>query len=160
MLWGPAGLARAAGVGVLIEFAPLAHVPSLAAAAALVKQIQLSNLKIMVDTLHLARSGEGPDDLATIDANLFGYCQLSDGPLGTMDLMAYMMEAVYNRALPGDGELPLGAILAALPDDIIVSAEVPLQRQKEQGVSTHERARSILEATRRIVDLAAADAAR
>lgn len=145
-------LAQAAGVGVLIEFTPLSHVPSLAAAAELVAQINQPNLKIMVDTLHLARAGEGPDDIANIDSALFGYCQLSDGPLGSMSLGAYMAEAIYNRAIPGDGEFPLERILALLPDDITISAEVPSQSLKDAGVSPEDRARRIITGSRRVLE--------
>ncbi|QII07269.1 sugar phosphate isomerase/epimerase [Rhodococcoides fascians A25f] len=145
-------LAEDLGLGVLIEFTPLSHVPTLAAAAALVAKINQPNLKIMLDTLHLARAGEGPDDIANVDSDLFGYCQISDGPLGTMDLSAYMMEAVHNRGIPGSGDLPLVRILELLPRDITVSAEVPLQALREVGVSPHERARRVIEGSRRVVD--------
>ncbi|WP_194829811.1 sugar phosphate isomerase/epimerase [Nocardia sp. XZ_19_231] len=147
-----ARLANDAGVGVLIEFTPLSHVPSLAAAVTLLRRINEPNLKIMVDTLHLARAGEGPDDIAGVDAELFGYCQVSDGPLGTMDLDAYMAEAIYNRAIPGDGDLPLEHILALLPKHITVSAEVPLRELEERGISAKERVRRIIAGSRRVLE--------
>lgn len=147
-----ARLAAAAGVGVLIEFTPLSHVPSLAAAAALLEQIDQPNLKIMVDTLHLARAGEGPADIAEVDPRLFGYCQISDGPEGIKALDEYMAEAIYNRAIPGDGDLPLERIVALLPRDITVSAEVPLQELKEQGVASPERVRRIIAGSRGVVE--------
>lgn len=147
-----ARLAAAAGVGVLIEFTPLSHVPTLAAAASLLVQLDQPNLKIMVDTLHLARAGEGPDDIAKVDSRLFGYCQISDGAAGIKDLDAYMAEAIYNRAIPGDGELPLERILALLPKGITVSAEVPLQGLTEQGVSSSEQVRRIIAGSRGVVE--------
>ncbi|MBA4024897.1 MAG: hypothetical protein C0482_21280 [Gordonia sp.] len=147
-----ARLAGDAGVGVLIEFTPLSHVPTLAAAASLLAQIDQPNLKIMVDTLHLARAGEGPEDIAEVDSGLFGYCQISDGASGIRDLDVYMAEAIYNRAIPGDGDLPLERIVALLPSDITVSAEVPSQELKEQGVSSFERVRRIIAGSRGVVE--------
>jgi sugar phosphate isomerase/epimerase len=144
-------LADAAGLGVLIEFTPLSHVPSLAAAVALIEQLDQRNLQILVDTLHLARAGEGPDDLAKVDPALLGYCQLSDGPLRSDSLAAYLDEAVFERAIPGLGELPLAQLVARLPLDITISAEVPLRSLADAGVSPDERVQRILDGTRQVV---------
>lgn len=144
-------LAAQADVGVLIEFTPLSHVPTLASAVELVETLAQPNLTIMVDTLHLARAGEGPDDIAQVDPALFGYCQVSDGPTGFDGLAAYMEEAIYERAIPGTGELPLERVLSLLPRDITVSAEVPLRTLEVDGVSSHERARRVLEGSRRVL---------
>jgi sugar phosphate isomerase/epimerase len=146
--------ARAADVDVLIEFTPLSHVPTLAAAVELIEQIDEPNLKILVDTLHLARAGEGPADIAKVDPALFAYCQLSDGPGLSRGLTAYMDEAVFDRALPGTGEFPLEQVLAALPPDIVISAEVPLRTLEQSGVSPEERARRALEASRQVLNRA------
>lgn len=143
--------ARSVGVGVLIEFTPLSHVPSLSAAVELVQQLEQPNLRILVDTLHLARAGEGPDDLRRIDRQLIGYCQLSDGPQKSASLAAYLDEAVHERAVPGDGELPLREVVSLLPLDTVISAEVPLRRLQQAGVSPEDRARRILQASGRLV---------
>ncbi|WP_159050206.1 sugar phosphate isomerase/epimerase family protein [Streptomyces sp. MMG1533] len=144
-------VARTAQVDVLIEFTPLSHVPSLAAAVELVERLDQPNLRILVDTLHLARAGEGPDDVRNVDRRLFGYCQLSDGPRVSESLSAYLDEAVNERAIPGDGEFPLGEVLSFLPRGITVSAEVPLRGLKQAGISPKERARRILDGSRRLV---------
>lgn len=144
-------LAASAGVGVLIEFTPLSHVPSLRAAVELAGQLVQPNLSIMLDTLHLARAGEGPADLAGIDASLIGYCQLSDGPRTSPGLAEYLDEAVNDRLVPGDGELPLAQLLALLPAATTISAEVPLRAMRDAGTSAAERARLALDGTRRVV---------
>jgi sugar phosphate isomerase/epimerase len=145
------GLARAAGVGVLLEFTPLSHVPSLGAAVQLLAQLEQPNLRILLDTLHLARAGEGPDDLRQIDQQLIGYCQLSDGPRGSASAAAYLDEALYERVIPGDGEFPLQEVLSLLPREIVISAEVPLRSLRRAGVSPQERSRRILDGSRRLV---------
>ncbi|MFE2068694.1 sugar phosphate isomerase/epimerase family protein [Streptomyces sp. NPDC059467] len=144
-------IARTAGVDVLLEFTPLSHVPSLGAAMGLVEQLGLPNLRILVDTLHLVRAGEGPADLRGIDRRLIGYCQLSDGALKSEGLAAYLDEANNDRSIPGDGEFPLDEILSLIPHDVTISAEVPLRRLERTGVPPEERARRILEASRRFL---------
>lgn len=144
-------IARAAEVDVLIEFTPLSHVPSLAAAVELVQRLDQPNLRILLDTLHLARAGEGPDDIRKIDPQLIGYCQLSDGPRASESLSAYLDEASYERAIPGDGELPLVEVLSLLSRDVTISAEVPLRSLAQAGVSPAERARRILDGSRRLL---------
>ncbi|MEV8544131.1 TIM barrel protein [Streptomyces sp. NPDC051572] len=145
------GVARTAQVDVLLEFTPLSHVPSLAAAVGLLEQLDQPNLRILLDTLHLVRAGEGPTDVREIDQQLIGYCQLSDGLLVSESLSAYLDEAVNDRLVPGQGEFPLVEILALIPREATISAEVPLQRLERAGIPPHERAHRILEASRRVV---------
>ncbi|MEU9456163.1 sugar phosphate isomerase/epimerase [Streptomyces sp. NPDC048277] len=145
------GIARTAQVDVLLEFTPLSHVPSLAAAVDLLRQLDQPNLRILVDTLHLVRAGEGPADLGAMDRRLVGYCQLSDGALASAGVLAYVDEANHDRAVPGDGEFPLTEILSLLPPEVTVSAEVPLRRLERLGVSPEDRARRILEGSRRLL---------
>lgn len=149
-------LARTAQVDVLLEFTPLSHVPSLTAAVELALRLNQPNLRILVDTLHLARAGEGPDELRKVDPQLIGYCQLSDGPRSVESRSAYLDEAVNERAVPGQGELPLEEVLSLLSRDVIVSAEVPLRSLREAGVPPEERARRILEGSRRVLTRARA----
>jgi sugar phosphate isomerase/epimerase len=144
-------VARTAQVDVLIEFTPLSHVPSLAAAVALLERLDQPNLKILVDTLHLLRAGEGPDDLRRVDPGRIAYCQLSDGLLASESLDAYLAEALNERTIPGQGEFPLEEVLAALPPEVTVSAEVPLLSLERAGVSPEERARRILDGSRRVL---------
>ncbi|WP_405535877.1 sugar phosphate isomerase/epimerase [Streptomyces sp. NBC_00075] len=145
-------VARTAGVDVSIEFTPLSHVPSLAAAVGLVERLDQPNLRILVDTLHLARAGEGPDDIRRVDRRLFGYCQLSDGPRASgISSSDYLDEAMNERVIPGHGEFPLAEVVSLLPGDVVVSAEVPLRGLQRAGVSPDERARRILDGARRVV---------
>jgi hypothetical protein len=58
---------------------------------------------------------------------------------------------MFERRVPGDGEMPLEAILAHVRPDVIVSAEVPLRARREAGVSDLERARLVVDGTRRVL---------
>ncbi|MFJ9710349.1 hypothetical protein [Streptomyces sp. NPDC101234] len=57
----------------------------------------------------------------------------------------------HDRAVPGDGEFPLAEILSLLPPEVTVSAEVPLRRLERLGVSPEDRARRILDGSRRLM---------
>jgi hypothetical protein len=51
----------------------------------------------------------------------------------------YAEEAMYHRLAPGEGELPLLDMLAALPRDLVVGLEVPMRSLAEAGVSAYDR---------------------
>jgi hypothetical protein len=51
----------------------------------------------------------------------------------------YAEEAMYHRLAPGEGELPLAEMLAALPRDLVVGLEVPMLSRAEAGVSAYDR---------------------
>jgi sugar phosphate isomerase/epimerase len=95
---------------------------------------------VIVDPLHLHRTGGTPQDVRELDRALLGYYQLCDGPLQTptslplpaslprnqpLPVSQPQIEARAARLLPGEGELPLVDIVTALPPELPVSAEVP-----------------------------------
>jgi hypothetical protein len=51
----------------------------------------------------------------------------------------YAEEAMYERMTPGEGELPLLEMLAALPQDRVVGLEIPMRASAEAGVSAYDR---------------------
>ncbi len=102
---------------------------------------------VTVDPLHLRRFGGIPAQLRTIDRALLLYYQLCDAPLApptglprprrlargqSLDIDDMALEARAARLLPGDGELPLAEIVAAMPPDIPVSVEAPNQLMFEE----------------------------
>ena len=48
-------------------------------------------------------------------------------------------EAIHQRLPPGEGALPLAALLAVAPRDIVVGLEVPMDHLKAQGVGAAPR---------------------
>ena len=148
-------LAQKIGMQPMMEFFGLGGcVPSLKAAMALIDTGKFPNLKLLIDTLHLARAGETPADLARIDPALIGAAQICDGPVAYPGFDAYLYEAIFERGIPGEGELPLVEILRILPPDIIVSPEVPLKSLRDAGVPIQECARRAIEGTRRVAQAA------
>jgi sugar phosphate isomerase/epimerase len=138
------------GLGVNVEFVAITQLPSLRDAVRLVTRANRPNAGIMVDTLHLIRSGSTVAELAAADPRIIGGAQFSDGPL-TMASEQQLFEAMSERKIPGEGEFPLHDFVRALPPDVPIGVEVPLRSLKDKGVGPLERARLAVEASRRII---------
>ena len=139
------------GMKLAIEFAPIMTIADLPAAVAAVRHVGRPDFQICLDTMHFIRSGSKPVELAAYEPELFGYIQLCDVPV-TPTNPDYMEEAMTARMVPGEGELPLRDILAALPRDIVVSVEVPRLAEAQAGMDPHERMRPCVEAARNLVE--------
>jgi sugar phosphate isomerase/epimerase len=150
-----ADMAQAAGMELELEFTPSKRIGSFSAALDMVRRIGRANVRMLVDTMHFARSGSQVAELAA-HPELIGYVQLCDAPL-KQRFDSYVEEAMYERMVPGAGELPLAAILAATPRDRVVGLEIPLRSQAEAGQGPYERLEPCVAATRAL--LAEVDAA-
>jgi sugar phosphate isomerase/epimerase len=62
-----------------------------------------------------------------------------------------MEEAMFERMVPGEGELPLHDILSVLPRDIVVELEVPQRTLALAGISPFDRLRPCVDAARRLL---------
>lgn len=120
-------LAAPFGIRVDIEFMVWRVVATIRQAADLVAAAGRPNGGVLVDSLHLARSGGVPADILTIDPPLVRAVQICDGPAKSpVGHAAIIAEARGDRLPPGDGGLPLRAFLRALPPGTSISAEVPM----------------------------------
>lgn len=108
------------------------------------------DFRLLIDTMHLVRSGSSAADLSALDPQYIGYAQLNDTTLHPR-IDNYMEEAMYERMVPGEGELPLRDILAALPPDIVIELEVPRRSLALAGVSPIDRLRPCVDAARRLL---------
>jgi hypothetical protein len=97
------------------------------------------------------KSGSSPADIGRIDPTLILSAQLCDGPASPTDEQ-YFHNAVYERQIPGEGELPVEDFLRELPETVMVGIEVPLTSLAKQGIGPRERARRCLEAIHRLID--------
>jgi sugar phosphate isomerase/epimerase len=141
-----------AGVAVVLEFLPIFTVGRLADAVGIVEEVGAPNGAVLVDTLHLSRSGGDADDLRTIPARLLPYLQLADAPAEppARTPEALREEALHGRLLPGDGDLPLVATLLAVPD-VPLSVELRSRSLMSSYPDPVERARAVLAATERLL---------
>lgn len=142
-----AEMAASRGMETTVEPSPGLTVPDLPAALDAIRQVGRPDFRILIDTMHLIRSGSGPDDIAVLDPGTVGYIQLSDAPLAPA-IPHYSEEAMFERMVPGAGELPLLEILSALPRDLVIGLEVPLRSQAQAGVGPHERLGRCVDAAR------------
>jgi sugar phosphate isomerase/epimerase len=116
-------------------------IADLPTALAAVEYVDRDEISLLIDTMHVARFGATADDLRSLPAHRIGYVQLCDTTFQpTMkNMKSYAEEAMYERLAPGEGELPLADMLAALPDDCVVGLEVPMRSRAEAGVSAYDR---------------------
>lgn len=118
--------AASAGMRVALEFLPYSAVRNLAQARAIVERSAAPACGLLLDALHLARSGGTPADLAALQPAEVVFAQLCDARSQAPDTSdeALMQEARTARLPAGTGELPLDAFLDALPAGTEVEYEV------------------------------------
>lgn len=145
-------LAEVAGshrLHLALELMPYTAVNSLAKAHRMVKTAQAGNLGLLIDALHLARSGGTPAEVAVLPRNHIAYLQLCDAPAELPPGLSLRQESLGARLYPGEGALPLIALMDALPEGIVIDVETPVVAN--QGLSPTDRARLALSATQRFL---------
>lgn len=130
------------GMMFTIEFFPPTGITSLAVALDIIGHIGAGRARLLLDTMHLFRTGSTVADIAALDPDLIGYVQLSDSRLAPHDA-AYMQTAMFARDVPGEGELPLRELMAVLPADVTVSLEVPNLEALRQAPPREHAARCV-----------------
>jgi sugar phosphate isomerase/epimerase len=133
-----ADMAAARGMQVTLEFLPGLPIGELSSAVAVVRDLGKPNFRILLDAMHVFRSGAQVADIAALDPAMIGYAQLCDVPRVSQSAN-YADEARYERLPPGEGELPLREFIRALPRDVIVGLEIPMLARAEQGIGPFER---------------------
>jgi sugar phosphate isomerase/epimerase len=129
----------------VLEFMVFSQVATLPEAVQLVSSAQRPNAAVLIDALHLARSGGTASDVASTPVQLLPYVQLCDAATlaPAPDAASARDEARLSRLLTGSGVLPLAELIQALPPDTAVSLEIPDGWENPDPVG---RARSVLEA--------------
>ncbi len=132
-----------------LEFCKLTPLETIQQAVSWIERAGAPNGRILIDTLHLSRSGGTPQDVAAVNPALFEYIQLCDAPAEIPD-WERMRQEPGDRLLPGDGGLPLVELLRVLPANLPISIEAPVRAHAD--LPPVERARRALAATRRVLD--------
>lgn len=137
--------ARGYGLRPVVEAIPFMEVATLEQALYVAERSGGGG--ILLDTLHFQRSGGELDQLRSIDARLLSYVQVCDAPLALPSGLPRparlprgqptegddrQLEARAMRLLPGDGELALADVLAALAAEVPVAVEAPDVRVVER----------------------------
>lgn len=119
--------ALARGLRVALEFLPYRSVRTLADAQRVIERSGASNAGILVDALHLSRSGGDPDDLAGLPEGAISHAQLCDAGAAIPPLEALPEEARFGRLYPGDGALWLDRLAERLPPGLPLALEAPVK---------------------------------
>lgn len=150
-------IGRRYGVRMNLEPTPWTGIPTLGAAVAVIQACGDPDARLMVDTIHVDRSGGTLADLAALPRALIDYIQVCDtaGPRPA-DFETMIHQARNERAYPGEGDLDLVGMLSALPQDVPLSLEAPV-KSLAASLDPVQRARR---ARDRMASLVAAVAAR
>jgi sugar phosphate isomerase/epimerase len=146
-----ANLTAERGMGLTLEFARPHAINTLQKALSAVDQIGKANVSLVIDAMHFFRSGGSIADLAHVSPQLIGYVQLCDVPL-VPPHEDYYREACFDRRCPGDGELPLRQLLAAVPRDIPIGLEVPMLSQINAGIGIRTLAERLVRASHPLLE--------
>jgi sugar phosphate isomerase/epimerase len=132
------------GMRVALEFLMITAIRTPAAALAVVRACDHPGAAVLIDTLHLARAGAGPETVAAIPPELLPYVQFCDGPATCRDDHEhYLEDALDLRSAPGEGELPLDAVLRGLPDACPLSLEIRSSAYRQRFPDPAERAAAV-----------------
>jgi sugar phosphate isomerase/epimerase len=144
-------LAAPLGVAVCLEPMPWTDVRNFAQGARIVGRVARANAGLLIDPLHFDRGGSHASEISEVPAAWFRYAQVCDAPAErptTTEGLLYQARA--ERLLPGEGGLDLRGILRALPPDLPLSIEIPME-QLAKTVGAVERARRALAATQKLL---------
>ena len=144
-------LAGQAGLQVVVEFMPYSATRTLAEAAALVAAADVPFAGVVVDVLHLYRSGGSAADVAAVAPGTVRLVQLCDATREAPPAERLREEALTDRRYPGEGELPLPELLAVVPPGARLTVEAPVARHADR--SPAERAAAAAAALRRMAPL-------
>jgi len=138
---------------VNLEFGVFTKVPDLGAARAIVEHVNHPAAAILVDPIHVDRSGTDPADIAALDRKFLSYAQFCDARAerpDPADFDAVIVDAVDLREHEGEGALDLDAIWRALPADIPLSIELRSKALRDAFPDDPTgRAKAVLGATRK-----------
>jgi sugar phosphate isomerase/epimerase len=139
-------LAAPHSIGCSLEFMAFMSVRDLPQALAVLDRVDRPNAAVLIDNLHLARTGGTVADVAAITSDRLPYLQLCDAPAAAPDEL--VVEALDGRLLLGDGHLPITELVDVLPAHTALSMEVRSAALRSAFPDPADRARQVLTTTR------------
>jgi len=135
---------------ISLEFAAFTTVGSLDAAIEILERTERPEAGLLIDPLHLARTGGGPDCVRAIDRQRLHYAQFCDasafGP-PVADIPAIIHEALDLRQSLGDGDLPLHDLLDLFGPNLPLSIELRSKALRDAYPDATDRAAALLRST-------------
>jgi sugar phosphate isomerase/epimerase/4-hydroxyphenylpyruvate dioxygenase-like putative hemolysin len=145
-------LARPLGLTIDLEFPSWTETPNLTEAVRVLRAADQPNAGLLIDMLHFARSESSVDDLRELPREWFHFVHMCDAPGEIPPTTAGLIHtARFERLFPGEGDLDIPGILAALPGGLPLALEIPHATLVAQ-VGAKEHARLAIDASRRHLD--------
>lgn len=140
------------GICMGLEFMPWRGIKTLASARRVVQAAGAGG--IIVDAIHLHRSGGTVEELTQLPAKELAFFQICDAPAKIPDTQEELLfQARRARLPPGKGGLDLVGMVRALPPDAVVSIENPLHGLPDL-LPPVPRVRMLREATQQVLEQA------
>lgn len=139
------------GMRVALEFGIFTEVKDLTQALAILHRVGHPLQAVLIDPIHVDRSGTSVAQIAAIDRALLPYAQICDACAerpDPADFDAVITDAIDLREQCGQGVLPLAAMLEALPPEIPLSIELRSAVLRDAFAHPALRAKAVLDATR------------
>ncbi len=144
-------LAAEYGIGANLEPMPWTDVKTFAHGARIVAAAGHENSGVLIDPIHFDRAGSVVADIGTVPLSRLRYMQLCDAPAERpRDTPTLLQQARAERLMPGDGGLDLAGMLRAVPADVPLSLEIPMQALA-RSMPAIPRTRQMLDKTRRLL---------
>ncbi len=143
--------AEASAMRVALEFGIFTAVRTIGMAMAVLDAVAHPLRALLIDPIHVDRSGGTAAEIAAVPRALLPYAQFCDAPAerpDPADFAAVIADAIDLRRQCGDGALPLAAMFEALPAGVPLSIELRSKALRDGWPDPGERARAVAMATR------------
>jgi sugar phosphate isomerase/epimerase len=143
--------AEGSGIRVALEFGIFTEVKDLQTAMGLLGAVAHPLRALLIDPIHVDRSGGTAAQIAAVPRDLLPYAQFCDAPAtrpDPADFDAIITDAIDLRAQCGEGALPLADMHAALPADVPLSIELRSKALRDAYPDAGARAKAVADATR------------
>jgi sugar phosphate isomerase/epimerase len=144
--------AEGSGIRIALEFGIFTEVKNLKMARAVISEVSHPLAAILIDPIHVDRSGTSIVEIAALPEALLPYAQFCDAPAKRPDPNYFedvITDAVDLREQCGAGGLDLASIYKALPDNIPLSIELRSKMLRDGYPDPNARALAVAVATRK-----------
>jgi sugar phosphate isomerase/epimerase len=119
-------IAKPYGIFVGLEFPHWTETGTLAEAVRVLRAANRPNAGILIDMLHMGRSGSRTEELRDLPREWFQFAHVCDAEIEVPPTMARILHTARDeRLFPGEGSIDVRGILSCLPQDIPYSLEIP-----------------------------------
>jgi sugar phosphate isomerase/epimerase len=131
---------------------PWTDVKSFAQGVRVLDAAARKNSGLLIDPIHFDRGGSRVSEIGGVSPARLRYLQFCDAPAARpKDMKTILHQARAARLMPGDGGLDLKGIASAVPSDIPISLEIPMD-ELARTMPAVERTRQMLAKTRRVLE--------